>query len=116
MDITVYLPNRLGELGREQGLNFSRLLRDAVTEELRTRGISWEDEFVSKEEATELIREELKDGQWHKRRDLQEKYGSKIRDAHFGHAKKVLGAEYHHFFEDGDHYVSWRLPSEVDDA
>jgi post-segregation antitoxin (ccd killing protein) len=117
VDITVYLPNRLGDLARAEGINFSGLLRDAVTEELRARGIAWDDEFVSKEVATQLIREELEDGEWHKRRDLDEKFGSRIRDAHFGHAKKVLGIEHHHFFEAGDHYVSWRLPSsEVDDA
>lgn len=34
MDITVYLPNALGEAGKKAGINFSRALRDAVEKEL----------------------------------------------------------------------------------
>ena len=38
MDITVYLPDEIGQRAKEHELNLSRLLRDAVTEELSRRG------------------------------------------------------------------------------
>lgn len=37
MDITVYLPDEIGERAKEEELNLSRLLRDAVTDELERR-------------------------------------------------------------------------------
>lgn len=37
MDINVYLPNELGERAKHQELNFSRILRAAVTRELDQR-------------------------------------------------------------------------------
>lgn len=37
MDITVYLPDEIGTRAREQGLNLSRLLQDAVEIELAHR-------------------------------------------------------------------------------
>lgn len=37
MDITVYLPDEIGERAKAAELNLSRMLRDAVTEELERR-------------------------------------------------------------------------------
>jgi post-segregation antitoxin (ccd killing protein) len=37
MDITVYLPDEIGERAKSAGLNLSRLLRDAVSQELERR-------------------------------------------------------------------------------
>jgi hypothetical protein len=37
MDITVYLPDELGERAKNEGLNFSRMLRAAVNSELEQR-------------------------------------------------------------------------------
>lgn len=37
MDITVYLPDDLGAQAKAAGINLSRTLRDAITEELRMR-------------------------------------------------------------------------------
>jgi hypothetical protein len=115
MDITVYLPDHLGALARKEGLNLSRMLRDAVSRELGMRGIAWESEFVTLDEATELIRDILKDGKWHKRRDLGKTLGGKVRDAHFGHVRKALRIEIRREGWGPGSYFEWRLPTEASD-
>lgn len=37
MDITIYLPNELGERAKREGINLSRMLRDELLEELQRR-------------------------------------------------------------------------------
>jgi post-segregation antitoxin (ccd killing protein) len=37
VDVTIYLPDKIGSQAKEAGLNLSRMLRDAVTDELERR-------------------------------------------------------------------------------
>jgi hypothetical protein len=86
------------------------MLRDEVIDELATRGITWDSEFVTLEEATELIREILKDGDWHLRRELGDKLGTRVRDAHFGHVRKALNIELRRNGWGKGSGFEWRLP------
>jgi hypothetical protein len=65
------------------------------------------------DEATELIGEYLKDGEWHLRRDLGKALGAKVRDAHFGHARKALRIELRRNGWGKGSGFEWRLPPEV---
>jgi hypothetical protein len=111
MDITVYLPNRLGELARAEGMNLSRMLREAVVAELAKKGIVWDADFVTYEEATELIREALADGRWHSSNELHERF-EQIRDSHFGRVKAALGVDDRRVGWGKGSYFEWRLPKE----
>lgn len=111
MDITVYLPDRLGVLAKQEGLNLSRMLREAVMTELQFRGIAPPREFVSLDEATELIREIVKDGEWHSSRVIHEKLRPQgVREGHFGAAKAALGIEHRRVGWGEGSYFEWRLP------
>jgi hypothetical protein len=57
VDITVYLPDALGERAKEQNINLSRTLRDAIEEELEMR-----DAMKTTLEDTQVYEVELEDG------------------------------------------------------